>query len=411
MNVVRPRVLAVAAGLAAAIVAAPGAFQQPPSAHPIAWTDVAPVHHLLGSRGITAAAFPSYVDTLRKANARRVHEGDLDHLIFYLLQSTRFTNQLPIEPALSAKRHAETGEIPDVVRSRVAAFVRAVTAGRGRDARFSYFRDLARVTFPEPGVREAGLLREYARVMKFVYEKEFVAQRSGRRDAAIAELYRTRGLSTDTALEAGFLVSEGLAVARALDPARRIRRVLIVGPGLDLAPRTGLLETSAPESYQPWAVIDALFALGLSRPDDLTVVGADINPRVVRHLRQARGKARTLTLVSGIAESDSVTLSAVFRDYFSQLGTQLGVRRDREAAERSEREARGGGPPPLVGEKCARRRRGGSPGWCWRGFPTPGRSVRLTAPNRRSGGTAAGTPIAGRGTSTMSKGGRRSWRG
>ena len=151
--------------------------------------------------------------------------------------------------------------------------------------------------------------------MRFIYQKEFVAQRAGA--DAVAALYRTRGLSTDTAVEAGYVVYNGLGIVRALDPERRIRRVLIVGPGLDLAPRTGLLEAGPPESYQPWAVIDALLALGLSRADDLQVVGADINSRVVEHLARSRAAPPVLTLVSEIGESDTIKLSAEYRDYFA----------------------------------------------------------------------------------------------
>ena len=118
---------------------------------------------------------------------------------------------------------------------------------------------------PRPRNAKAALVDEYLRVMRFVYEKEFVAQRAPRPADAVADLYRSRGLSTDTAVEAGYLVSIGLGIVKALEPDRRIRRVLIVGPGLDLAPRTGMLEAGPPESYQPWAVIDALVASGLSR--------------------------------------------------------------------------------------------------------------------------------------------------
>ncbi len=322
-------------------------------ARPITWDDTAPVRQRLSAAGFTQAGFAARIEAIRRTNARRVQEGDLDHLIFYLLQSTKFTKQPRIEPALSARMFVDTGEIPAAVRSRAAAFLRAVDSGRG-DERLSYFRDLVGATFTDADQREDAVLREYARVMKFVYEKEFVAQRSARRHAAVAELYRTRGLSTDTAIEAGFLVSEGLAVARALDPDLRIRRVLVVGPGLDLAPRTGLLEAAAPESYQPWAVVDALLALGLSRLDDLAVVGADINPRVVGHLRRARGRARTLTFVTGIAEMDGVSFSENYREYFTRLGSTLQAAERSEAAspkgarERSEREAGGGGAPPAL---------------------------------------------------------------
>jgi len=300
------------------------AAQQRTTARTISWDDVAPVHARLEAAGITKTSFAAHITNLQRTNARRVQEGDLDHLIFYVLQSTRFTKLSAIEPAVSAKRYAETHEIPDAVRARAAAFLRAVD-GRGGDARLVYFRALARSAFPDADAREALLLREYVRVMKFVYEKEFVAQKSDRRQAAVAELYRTRGLSTDTAVEAGFLVSDGLAVLRALDPSLRIRRVLIVGPGLDLAPRTGLLDARAAESYQPWAVIDALLALGLSRVDDLEVTGADINPRVVRHIRGAAARPPALTFVSEIRQSHVVSLSDDFRAYFAGLGRQIGA--------------------------------------------------------------------------------------
>jgi len=262
------------------------------------------------------------VDRVRHDNQQRVREGDLDHLIFYVLQSTHFTKLPPIEPARSAKALTDSGgSIPVDVRARIADFLKAIDAS-SRDARITYFQSLVQSAFPNRTDRERALADEYRRVMKFVYDKEFVAQRTG--PDAVADLYRTRGLSTDTAVEAGFVVYTGLGILKALDPARRIRRVLIIGPGLDLAPRTGLLDDAAPESYQPWEVIDALIALGLSRVGDLVVVGADINPRVVDHLVRARINPPILTLLSGIAESPTVHLTEEFRVYFNQIGTGIG---------------------------------------------------------------------------------------
>jgi hypothetical protein len=300
------------------------------------------------ARGIASDTFASYVEQVRESNARRVGEGDLDHLIFYLLQSTRFTSLSPIEPALSAKALVESldppereafmrdpanamARVPAAVQSRMAALLRALDSSE-RDPRLMYFRSLVDSAFPrrlrsgqpDGRQREAVLAAEYLRAMKFVYEKEFIAQRSARGAEAVAELYRTRGLSTDTAVEAGFLVYQGLGVVRSLEPGRRIRRVLIVGPGLDLAPRTGFSEERPPESYQPWAVIDALLALGLSRLDDLELVAADINPRVVAHLQRAAANPPVLTLASEIRESATVALTEEYREYFSRLGRAIG---------------------------------------------------------------------------------------
>jgi hypothetical protein len=311
---------------------------QPPAARRVTWPDLAPFHAQLAPSGLSAASFNAYVDRLHQANLRRVREGDLDHLVFYLLQSVRFTSLPPIEPALSARalveslggaeRHhfletskADVSRVPAAVRARIAAFQRALERPGG-DARLLYFHDLAADAFPRDADRATALGAEYLRAMRFVYEKEFVARQAARPADAVADLYRTRGLSTDTAVEAGYLVNLGLGVIKGLEPDRRIRRVLIVGPGMDLAPRTGFRETP-PESYQPWAVIDALLSTGLSRLNDLEVTAADINPRVVNHIRRTVTAPPALSLTSEIAEKDGVTFSTDYREYFAALGSRL----------------------------------------------------------------------------------------
>jgi SAM-dependent methyltransferase len=341
---VRAQVLSIVAGcmLGAAFATNPlpaAETQERALTKSITWADTAALHARLEARGLTPASFPSYVERLRQTHAARVREGDLDHLIFYLLQSTGFTTSPSIEPALSAKALVEgmgeqqreaflrTGatarsQVSADVRTRLGKLLIALGAPT-RDPRLIYFGELIKATFPKMGERESGLVREYLRVMRFVYLKEFVAQRSSRPADAVADLYRSRGLSTDTAVEAGYVVSIGLGIVKSLEPDHPVRRVLIVGPGLDLAPRTALLEVGPPESYQPWAVIDALVSLGLARLGDLQVVAADINPRVVSHLRRAREAPPRLTLVSEIRDSETVTLSAEYRDYFARLGRAI----------------------------------------------------------------------------------------
>jgi hypothetical protein len=337
------RAMLLAAGLMFAALLTPPYATGPQAStvvRRITWTDTVPLQPQLEAHGVTAGTFGPYVDRLHKSNLDRVREGDLDHLIFYALQSTHFTQLPPIEPALSAKAlvdgltaderqtffdtsQAPLPRIPDTARARIAALEKALDSP-AEDSRLQYFRALAATGFPTRATRESGLLREYLRVMRFVYEKEFVARRAQGVPDAVAALYRTRGLSTDTAVESGYLVSQGLGIIKSLEPATQIRRVLIIGPGLDLAPRTGLVEAGPPQSYQPWAIIDALLTLGLSRVEELEVVGADINPRVVENLRTARENPPTLILISGISDDDHVTLTAEYREYFAGLGRAIG---------------------------------------------------------------------------------------
>jgi hypothetical protein len=332
----RPLPFLAAALLGAALSAAP---QSPPSAVRVTWRDVAPVQGTLRTLGVSEASFDAYVAGVGADNVRRVREGDLDHLVYYLLQSTRITRLPAIEPALSAQRlvdslapvrraaflrgdPAASPPLPRDVTARIDALLRAADAPRG-DARLLYFAALLEHAFPDARTRAAGLGAEYLRVMRFVYEKEFVAQRAASPAAAVADLYRTRGLSTDTAIEAGYVVHLGLGVLKALEPARRVRRVLIVGPGLDLAPRTALDDAAAPESYQPWAVMDAVLSLGLGSLDDLEVVAADINPRVVAHLRRAREHPPLLRLATSLREGPTLALSPEYVDYVDRFGAAI----------------------------------------------------------------------------------------
>jgi hypothetical protein len=214
----RGSLIAVCA-LAAALMARPAllavAIRQNPVAR-ISWADTAPLRSHLAMAGITAASFQDYVQRTHDENLRRVREGDLDHLVFYLLQSTRFTSLAPIEPAISArtlvesldppqrdeflkKSRLDVAKVPAPVRSRIAALERAFDKPEA-DARLRSFRDLVAEAVPKGADMKAALASEYLRAMRFVYQKEFVAQRTERPAEAVADLYRTRGLSTDTAV-------------------------------------------------------------------------------------------------------------------------------------------------------------------------------------------------------------------
>jgi SAM-dependent methyltransferase len=311
--------------------------QDAPAVHRVTWREAGDI-----ADRVTEATFPAYVDGLARTHAQRVRDGDFDHLIHYLLQSRRFTTLPPIEPALSARAFVDAlpararatfldsgqagrAAMPPAVEARTRDLLKAIETP-GADVRLRYFGDLVRDISPDARGRTADIAREYLRVMRFVYNKEFVARHSPQPAEAVGALYRTRGLSTDTAVEAGYLVSTGLGILHSLNPGRRLRRVLIIGPGLDLAPRTALLEVGDPESYQPWAVIDAALAQGLATLPDLEVVVADINPRVVSHLRRAKARPPALTLITELQDGGPTTLSTEFRDYFSRLGNAIAAR-------------------------------------------------------------------------------------
>ncbi len=56
----------------------------------------------LKQEGVTQENFSARISSIRQLTDERERVGEYDHLIFFLLQSSRFTVQLRIEPALSA---------------------------------------------------------------------------------------------------------------------------------------------------------------------------------------------------------------------------------------------------------------------------------------------------------------------
>ena len=293
------------AGASAALVCAALLTAQPIAKRNITLQDLPPA---LRTR------FPEF-DSLREAiergTASRLKEGENDHLIYYLLQSGRFTREAPIEPAVSAKAYDETGQIPSGVTQRISDFL---SAPAGQDERLDYLRSTLHPA------RET-ILSEYKRAMRSLYRKEFPARKSD-----VAAWYEARGHSSDTQVEANYAVWSALRVLRSTHPDWRVHRALIVGPGLDFAPRTDLFD-DAPQSYQPYALADALVGLSLTASPDWLIHCVDINPRVVSFL--SAGRSQTLRLHSKSGDKE-------YMEYLGQLGRAIGERRGNTVSMRPE---------------------------------------------------------------------------
>jgi len=324
--------------LAAVLVLAPAAAER---CRRIEYADLpAALQTRVAAGGLIEQTFHAYIDEVERETARRVADGEREHLVYYALQSNRFTDRPRIEPAVSALRFVrgmpaaardrlveDPSYLPDAgwppaERARMADLLRAL-AKQPNDARLAYFTQLVQSASPSP-VPES-FYPDYVRVARFLYRKEFLAGAGSPDDIAqAAHLYRERPHSSDTQLEAGYAVYLGLGTLRGLEPDVRVTRVLVVGPGLDLAPRTDLVDAVPPQSYQPFAVADALLSLSLASPSDLHVHSIDVNPRVVRFVEGVSREPPVLHLLSGVKPSAGQPLRQEYREYAERLGRAIG---------------------------------------------------------------------------------------
>jgi hypothetical protein len=311
------------------------------SRRPLRFSDIpAGFRTWLTEQGLTESSFDTYITKINRQTAEREERGEYEHLINYALQSSRFTRLPRIEPALSAREFVQSfsekerqlwlGEtktyrppcstLPDTAQQRLREFIKTLRQ-RTDDERLRYFQELSESRRKSDQQLFAGFCQAYAETMRFLYLKEF----RGPTSAQVAALYQTRGHSTDTQIEANFAVHHALAMIRTDQPKALLNRVLIVGPGLDFAPRTDLLDLFGPQSYQPFAVADALLSLGLADENRLRIHCVDINKRVIAHLQHvSQSKAHQLSLLSGIAETPTLQLTEEYKVFFRNFGGALG---------------------------------------------------------------------------------------
>jgi hypothetical protein len=266
----------------------------------ILFTDLRPAaQQILQRLGVHSESFPAYIRQIEAQTGEREREGENDHLIFYILQSRQFTHAPPVEPALSAKAFVDSGGIEPVVLRRFGDFLTARVAGE----RMTYLRRLIPASAPMPFIKA-----EYARAMRSLYTKEFEND---------PKFYQSRGYSTDTQVPANYAIWTALSALHERNPGLLINRVLVVGPGLDFAPRTSLDERYPPQSYQPFAIADALLSLGLSTSPEIHCI--DINDRVIDFFHHfPRRNPPILYLFSPPGDPD-------YLEYFESLGRAIGV--------------------------------------------------------------------------------------
>ena len=145
-----------------------------------------------------------------------------------------------------------------------------------------------------------------------------------------SHLFENRGISLDTSIRPNFALGEALRdlVARKVFSLGSIRRVAIIGPGLDFVNKEEGVDFYPTQTIQPFAVIDSLLKLKLSNPTALQVVTYDISPSVNHHIERARLRAaKGLPYQLQIPWDATKTWSPEFITYWKNFGSRLDSQR------------------------------------------------------------------------------------
>jgi len=262
----------------------------------------------------------------------RIAQGVEDSISNLILYGTSYTSLPRMESPESAV--AEGGKVSEAAQERVHALVAAVEAATPNE-RIRIVRDFLK----RKGIAGDGMQRFLtANLQRFAaeqraYQKKLVeAGKSGDVEEVLSTrgtLYQTRGLSADTSLMANYALEDTLRElsAKGLLAEGSIRRIAVIGPGLDFTNKHNGYDFYPLQTIQPFAVMETALRLKLGKPDEIEVVTLDLNPGVNAHVarlvREARaGHAYTVQLPKDTT-ADWPPGAAEYWERFGEiLGTQ-----------------------------------------------------------------------------------------
>jgi len=234
----------------------------------------------------------------RDAEVRsRIARGAEDSISNLILHGTSFTNLPRVEDPAAAVSQA--GELTPAARERIHALALALSAGSNNE-RLRFAREF----FHHRGIAQNSIetqLRE--NLLRFVAEQreyQETLQRAQRTEdpnavfLARGTLFASRGLSVDTSLLPNFALEETLRsmlAKHALAPGS-VRRIAIIGPGLDFTDKRDGYDFYPLQTLQPFAVLESVAHLGLGKAEDVQVTTLDLNPAVNAHVAIAAQKAK-----------------------------------------------------------------------------------------------------------------------
>jgi SAM-dependent methyltransferase len=301
-------------------------------------------------------AWPDWVSRRDAAIRARVGAGDEDSIINLLQFGTTFTKQPRItEQQLAGVAVRQAGSSSTVfvpsplLRARIEDFVTAV-ASPGTNERLQFARRVIdRRGFDPTSEEGRSRLRRYLEDRTAVVGSAVHASTLHDPSAELIDqltIFHDRGLASDTAVWIDFGIEQALDAMKASGTIRpgTIRRVGIIGPGLDFTDKQEGYDFYPQQTIQPFALVDSLMRLGLSASTALQVDAFDLSPRVIQHLDAARERARAGSPYAvALPRNLDQPWTPGLVNYWRRFGDRIGT------------ETKGVAPPPSAGRVDARR--------------------------------------------------------
>ena len=261
----------------------------------------------------------------------RLDRGEEDTLTNLLRFGVTFTKEYRIDDEYLPK-YGSSSLVNAFAENRANDLIRAMSSPSANEgiARMRAFLEKKGYSFKTPEDRK--------RIKKYMLDNlarlrdEFLHYLAQPKDDSRFQLFQERGISLDTNLWPDYLIDEHLRrmAEKGLLKPGSVRRIAVVGPGLDFANKEKGNDFYPLQTIQPFAVLDSLFRSGLADPAAVEMYTLDISPDVNFHIARARknaveGRSYTVQLPWDTSARHTPEYRKGFIEYWQKLGDHLGV--------------------------------------------------------------------------------------
>jgi len=279
------------------------------------------------------AAWSAWMQAQDTGIRQRLEIGEEDTLTNLLRFGVTFTSEYQIDREYLA-RYGQSTLVNSFAENRANDLIRALSSPTANEGMQEMRAFVIKRGYSFKTPQDRARLRQHLLDNLAHMRDEFAEFREKLKTADLAQqaqLYAQRGISLDTNLWPDYALDRALgelAQAGMLKPGS-VRRIAIVGPGLDFANKEYGNDFYPPQSIQPFAVLDSLVRLGLTDPKAFELYTFDISPGVNIHIARAQknalaGKPYVVQLPWNSAVPFNPAYIGAFTSYWQALGSRIG---------------------------------------------------------------------------------------
>jgi hypothetical protein len=285
---------------------------------------------LKAAGALDTAKWSAWVHSKDREVRNRLIRGEEDTLVNLLRFGVTFTKEYRIDDDYLVG-YGQSSLVNSFAENRANDLVRAWLApnppeGLVEMRSFVEKRGYSLKTAQERAATKKYLLDSLARL-----RDEFLRYKAQPKDETRFQLFQDRGISLDTNLWPDYLLDAAFRFLREkglLKPGG-VKRIAIVGPGLDFANKEAGNDFYPPQTIQPFAVLDSLIRLKIASPNAVELDTLDISENVNVHVARirkeaAKGHSYTLQLPWNTERPMSEDYRTRFIRYWKELGDQIG---------------------------------------------------------------------------------------